>query len=296
MMSSAVNNEMDSMDNRQKIQKVTEYIDENFDQDISIETLSQLVYLSQYHFHRLFTAINGLPLYQYLRWLKLKRSANQLLFSRDKSILDIALCAGFESHEAFSRAFKSVCGQTPSQFRKAAKWRYWESIPYSITLKDSMMIKPIIDSFKGARLAVVKHRGDSSDVPQSIEKLVRWTKLNHLGQPKAGEVFMIAYDDPKTTDPEHFRCDIGRVIPDDMLLTAEMEVSEQFLPSGRVAIAKHLGSHETIEQTVYAMYQNWLPSAQEKLADHPCVFCYQNYVTEVPESALETDIYFFLKN
>ncbi|WP_298770491.1 GyrI-like domain-containing protein [uncultured Shewanella sp.] len=283
------------MDNQQRINTVIEYIDQHFDQDMSIEVLSQRVHLSQYHFHRLFTAINGLPLHQYVRWLKLKRAANQLLFSRDKSILDIALCAGFESHEAFSRAFKAVCGQTPSQFRKASKWLLWDCMPYAITVKDNMMIEPTICFFEGARLAVVKHRGCPSAFPQSIEKLVSWAKRNQLGQPKAGEVFTIAYDDPKTTNSEAFRCDIGRVIQNDKGLSADHEVTECVLPSGRVAIAKHFGSHDTIEQTVYAMYQHWLPSTKEELADHPCVFCYQNYVTDVPESALETDIYFFLK-
>lgn len=105
----------------------------------------------------------------------------------------------------------------PSQFRKASKWRFWESIPYAITVKDNQV------------------------------------------------------------------------------LSIDDEVTEHVLSSGRVAMAKHLGSHDSIEQTVYAVYQHWLPSTKEELADHPCVFCYQNYVTDVPESALETDIYFFLK-
>ncbi|MCL1124500.1 AraC family transcriptional regulator [Shewanella surugensis] len=290
----SVNNEIELMVNQERIRKATDYIDTHFDEEISLEQLSQLVHLSQYHFHRLFTAINGLPLHQYVRWLKLKRAANQLLFDKDKSILEIALFAGFESHEAFTRAFKVVCLQTPSQFRRASQWLHWERIPYLSIEKDNTMIEPNITLFEGARLAVIEHRGSPSHFPQSIAKLVNWAKENQLGQPKASEVFTIAYGDPKTTQPALFRCDIGRVITEDRVLG--MGMIEKRLPSGRVAIARHLGSHDNIEQTVYGMYQNWLPSTKEELLDYPCVFCYQNYVTEVPESALKTDIYFFLKD
>lgn len=157
------------------------------------------------------------------------------------------------------------------------------------------MIEPIITYFSGARLAVIEHRDNPSHFPQSVDKLMSWAKLNQLGQPKAGQVFVIAYDDPKTTAPEVFRCDLGRVISAEMELGANMDVVEKFLPRGRVAIMQHQGSHDTIEQTIYGMYQNWLSTSDEELIDFPCVFCYQNFVTEVPESALKTDIYFFLK-
>lgn len=282
------------MKNKEKITKVLDYIDHHFDDELSLAQLSAIAGISKYHFHRLFTAVNGLSLHQYIRWLKLKRAANQLLFEKNKSILDIALDAGFESHEAFTRAFKLICGESPSDFRQKSKWLSWDSIPYLGRKEEGMKMKPIVKDFPGVRLAVIEHRGDPQTIPQSIEKLVDWARANKLGKPKAGEIFCIAYDNPKITDPEKFRYDIGRVVSEKMELSGN--VIEKILPSGRVAVARHEGSHDTIEQTANAMYHDWLSSSEEELADYPCVLCLQNYAREVPESALKTDIYFFLKD
>jgi AraC family transcriptional regulator len=282
------------MRNSDKVAKALGYIDLHFDEELTLEQLSNLACISKYHFHRLFTAVNGLSLHQYIRWLKLKRAANQLLYEKDKSILEIALNAGFESHEAFTRAFKLACDETPSKFRQESKWKHWDSIPYLLERAGSLKVTPVIKDFPGVRLAIIEHRAAPETIPQSIEKLIAWAKKNNLSKPKAGEIFSIPYDDPKTTLTEQFRYDIGRIVPENMRLTGQ--VIEKRLPSGRVAIGRHEGSHDNLDRTVYAMYHDWLSSSDEELADLPCVFCFQNFSREVPETALKTDIYFFLKN
>lgn len=86
----------------------------------------------KYHFHRLFTAYTGLSLQQYIRWLRLKRAAHQLIVDKDQSITNIAIEAGFESHETFSRAFKQTCGVSPSQFRQTSSWQAFDKPPYQL--------------------------------------------------------------------------------------------------------------------------------------------------------------------
>ncbi|NJL68263.1 MAG: AraC family transcriptional regulator, partial [Microcoleus sp. SM1_3_4] len=50
----------------------------------------------------------GLSLQHYIKWLRLKRAAHQLIVDKDSTIITIALNAGFESQESFTRAFKTV--------------------------------------------------------------------------------------------------------------------------------------------------------------------------------------------
>ncbi len=85
------------MDYRQQLKLVTEFIGENLDEKISLIQLSDIACFSKYHFHRLFTAYMGLSLHQYIRWLRLKRAAHQLIVNKDQSIIEIAIHAGFES-------------------------------------------------------------------------------------------------------------------------------------------------------------------------------------------------------
>ena len=74
--------------------------------------------LSPFHFHRQFAAYCGVPLGRYIQLLRLKRASYRLAFAPLDKVTDIALDAGFQHGESFSRAFKQTFGLTPSQFRQ----------------------------------------------------------------------------------------------------------------------------------------------------------------------------------
>src|SRR5580765_1427198 len=118
------------MNYHQQFNNVIDYIGKHLDEDISLEKLSTTFFISKFHFHRIFTAYTGLSLQQYIRWLRLKRAAYQLVINKDQSIITIAINAGFESHEAFSRVFKQTCSLSPGEFRREPKWPTWEKPPY----------------------------------------------------------------------------------------------------------------------------------------------------------------------
>ena len=73
------------MNYHKQLQKVIDSIGQHLDEKISLESLSDISCLSKFHFHRLFTAFIGLFLYQYIRWLRLKRAAHQLIVDKDQS-------------------------------------------------------------------------------------------------------------------------------------------------------------------------------------------------------------------
>lgn len=79
------------MDYQQRLEKVINFIGKYIDEDIALEQLSALFYVSKFHFHRLFTALTGLSLQQYIRWLRLKRAAHQLIVDQEQSIIHIAI-------------------------------------------------------------------------------------------------------------------------------------------------------------------------------------------------------------
>ena len=118
------------MNYQHHLNKVIEFIGKHLDEKLTLTQLSDIACFSKYHFHRLFTAYTGLSLQQYIRWLRLKRAAHQLIVDKDRSIINIAIDAGFESHEAFSRAFKQTCGLSPSEFRQGSSWHVCEQPPY----------------------------------------------------------------------------------------------------------------------------------------------------------------------
>lgn len=84
--------------------------------DISADELAGRAHLSRFHFDRLVSAAAGEPPGALRRRVLLERSAYRLL-STDVTVLDVAVEAGYVSHEAFSRAFHRAYGRTPTAVR-----------------------------------------------------------------------------------------------------------------------------------------------------------------------------------
>lgn len=99
-----------------QIQPVAAYAAQHLDEDVSLDALAGLAQLSKFHLHRLFLAASGETPKQFTLRLRLARAAAMLLARRD-SVLDIALACGFQSHEAFTRAFRRAFGTAPRTYR-----------------------------------------------------------------------------------------------------------------------------------------------------------------------------------
>ncbi|WP_445638363.1 AraC family transcriptional regulator [Nostoc sp. DSM 114161] len=101
---------------RQLLQ-VLEYIDAHLERDIKLADLAQLLNMSQFHFSHLFKQAMGIAPYQYLLGQRIER-AKQLLKKSDRSIIEIALVCGFNSHSHLSKQFRQITGMTPKAYRQ----------------------------------------------------------------------------------------------------------------------------------------------------------------------------------
>lgn len=283
------------MNYEERVHAVIDAIGQNLDEELSLETLCEIACFSKFHFHRLFTAHTGLSLQQYIRWLRLKRAAHQLLIDKQAKILTIAMDAGFESHEAFSRVFKQVCGVTPKQFRADGSWGFWDKPPYTMCKRRIEPVNVAIEEKLSRRLAVVEHRGDPNYVAQSVNKLIDWAKAQPvILKPSPGDSFGFGYDDPNNTVPEDLRFDLALTVPESLTLD-DKDITERHLPAGRYAVATHKGSRNNLGDTIYPILREWLPSSGETLADFPCLFCYHNFDYEVAETELITEVWLLLE-
>ncbi|QUN05163.1 AraC family transcriptional regulator [Shewanella yunxiaonensis] len=280
---------------QQSIQRVCEYIQQHLDEELSAEQLSEVAACSRFHFHRIFMAFMGLSTTRYIQRVKLRRASFQLAFEQQK-IIDIAIEAGFGSSEAFTRAFKSSFLQTPSQFRTQPDWQHWHSVLQlpMIAKEDYIMDVKIVD-FPPRNIAYLSHRGSPQRVLDSAAKFIAWRKQTGLSPVASSETYAVPYSDPNTVAPEDFRLDICGTIQQSQIPYNEFGVIAGTLPGGRCAVARHYGSHDHIGDTVYRLYREWLPQSGEELRDFPCYFHWLNFVHEVDESELMTDVYLPLK-
>ncbi len=100
-----------------RIQKSIDFIEKNLQKQLEITEISAQSYFSAFHFQRLFQAITGFTVQQYIRNRRLAEAA-RLLRETTKNILEIAFTVQYGSQEAFTRAFVICFGITPAKYRK----------------------------------------------------------------------------------------------------------------------------------------------------------------------------------
>lgn len=277
-----------------RFDRLFDYIDQNLEGDLSVERLSAVACFSKFHFHRLFSSHYGIGIGKYILLVRLKRASFRLAFYPAERIIDIALDTGFETPESFSRAFKKVFGQTPSEFRKCPEWRQWhERYRFSKPARTRQMNVSIVE-FAPLTIAVREHRGPIEGVNDSVRIFIEWRKTSGLSPRETCRTFGIVYDNPETTEPAAFRFDIcGEVhgpVPDN-----PQGIVTKRIPGGRCAMVRHHGSHDQIGETVKSLYRHWLPDSGDEPRDFPVYFHYLNFVGETPEHELLTDVYLPLK-
>jgi AraC family transcriptional regulator len=283
-----------------RLQRVLRYIDERLHEDIDVDVLSRVAAFSKFHFHRQFAGALGIGVSRYVQLTRLKRATYQLAFRDGQSIIEIALDSGYESPEAFSRAFKQRLGQTPSEFRNRPAWSTWHTIYRPIgKIRNGYMKQDFdVDQVKLVEVqetpvAVLEHRGDPALVGDTVRRFIRWRKAAGL-PPKTNATFNILYDDPTNTPPADFRLDlcvgIGREIAAD-----GSGIVIKTIPGGSCAVLRHIGSEDSFGDAISHLYGVWLPRSGREPRDFP-LYCQRvTFFPDVPEHEAITDIYLPLK-
>jgi transcriptional regulator GlxA family with amidase domain len=97
--------------------RVLEYVDQHFDEQLTLESLANVARLSVHHFARAFRQSTGEPPHQYLLRRRIER-ATEMLKESERPLSEIALAVGFSDHSHFARHFRRFVGMSPG----AARW------------------------------------------------------------------------------------------------------------------------------------------------------------------------------
>ena len=101
-----------------QLRKVEDHVSEQLAENISVETLAELVQLSPFHFSRVFKQSTGMSPLQFVTRERITR-AQQLIRETSRSLIEIGLEVGYASPSHFAQVFRRVVGVTPTEFRSA---------------------------------------------------------------------------------------------------------------------------------------------------------------------------------
>ncbi len=109
--------EFDDYKNKQKIQKAIRYIRENYDKDLNMAVVSNYISMNYSLFSYAFKQYTGTNFVSYLKTIRINE-AKRLLEETDKKVIEISSTVGYSNEKHFMKLFRSVCGVSPTEYRK----------------------------------------------------------------------------------------------------------------------------------------------------------------------------------
>lgn len=268
---------------------------------LSIQRLSEVAHWSKFHFQRQFFSQCGLSVQSYLRLLRLLRAASQLSF-RNNSLTDIAAESGYTHSESFSRAFRQLMQQSPTDFRENPDWQQWQQqLEYLATVRSLMQQQPpIVDMIEMPHtpIALLLHHGRPALLGDSIRRFIEFRKQQQL-PPSRSATFNLLYDDPRLTAPDDYRFGLAVAVPAGFELASSghdwPDITLSSIPAGRCARIRHIGDDQQLGRLVDYLYQSWLEQHGEQAADFPILLQRKVFFPEVPAHLAQTDILLLLQ-
>jgi AraC family transcriptional regulator len=261
---------------------VVEYIDRHLEEKLDLETLAGVAHFSPFHFHRLFGALMGEALGDYLRRRRLEIAAVRMRSQGRVAVLDIALGVGFGSAEAFTRAFRARFGCSPTEWRKrkpdqarrkADQVRGKPDQAATIAHRNNagskskeLTMKVSIVDREPVHVAYLRYTGPyGAEVGEFWMKTVApWMGTNNL---MGRERFGIALDDPIVTKPGQCRYDACVASSDGEVLSGNPH--RKIIPGGKYASMVYEGTGADIGASWDALLRDWLPKSGLQLDARP---------------------------
>jgi len=121
-------------------QRSIEYIEQNLSETLDIEDIAAKAALSPFYYQRIFGALCGMTVGEYIRARRMTLAAQELAHS-DEKVIDVAFRYGYDSPDSFAKAFQRFHGITPSQARETgATLRSFAPLHIKITMEGGNML------------------------------------------------------------------------------------------------------------------------------------------------------------
>ncbi len=287
-------------DYKERLLRVLVHIQQRLDEPLPLAELAQLACLSPYHFHRVFTGMLGESVASHIRRLRLERAATNLKLS-NQPIVQIALAAGYETHEAFTRAFRMAFGVSPTQYRRRLEARALVPAPSGVHYQNTAPLrrfralrpgertmKVTIKHLEPKRVAFMRHIGPYHDVGRTWDKFCTFLGKEGLLGGEA-QFFGISHDDPDVTPRDKLRYDACLTV--DEKFRPQGEIGVQVTPGGEYAVLTHFGPYDKLNESYAQLLGQWLPRSGRSLSSTPCLEVYLNSPENTAPQDLITDIY-----
>lgn len=281
------------------LEKAIAYIEDHLNENIGLSDVSQEIGYSYYHMTRLFSSVLGESVGRYINRRRLYSASEKLIHSRQR-IIDIALDSGFESPEAFSRAFKSVFGSSPAAYRKIglnlvtkAKRKLAPEdvchIANNISRSPEMLLQEEI------KIAGIRGTATLSNnqFPQLWERFLCDNKSIYDSMGIGYAICETKQTSYTKEGDVQFSVMVGS--PVESFAHLPQTLASKTLKAGRYAVFTHRGTFANLSKTYQYVFGTWLPATKEELDDREDFEVYEGKVFSFDDPNNEVKIYIPIK-
>lgn len=248
-----------------QVQRGIDYIEAHLDCELEPAAVARQAGISQWHFQRIFKGLTNETLKTYIRSRRLADAGRRLETSRER-ILEIALSAGFESQESFTRAFKKAFGVTPAAYRRdgrrfkaprkpAIDAAYLRHLHQNLSLEPELYQQPAM-LLVGLQTRFYSVDSEKNNLGQKLPAL--WQaflgRLHEIAHATPGVCYGVVRQTPEKTDELEYHAAVCVTRVDAL---PEGMVSLE-LPAARYARFTHRGDATLVDRTVNYIYASWL--------------------------------------
>lgn len=164
----------------ERLNDAMEHIEAHLGERIEAAELARIAMTSEYHFRRMFSALAGLPLSEYIRRRRMTVAGAEVLGAPDRTLLDVAVRYGYDTGEGFARAFRAVHGIGPGEARRGgAVLRSQQRLTFRLVVEGSTAMQYKLvekDAFRvvgrKARVPLI-HEGPNQAIAEFIRGIGR---------------------------------------------------------------------------------------------------------------------------
>ena len=237
------------------IQHALAYIEANLTRDLEVRDIAKQAYLSPFYFQRIFGALCGISVGEYIRSRRLSLAGEELT-SSDAKVIDVAAKYGYESPDSFNRAFQRFHGISPSAAKKTgARLISFAPVKIKQTLEGVYMMEYSIVEKPQFTVMGISRKFHPETSYQLIPEY--WTEMfSQPGFPLMG-IYGICIDD---NGPDG---EFDYWIADNYIPWQEIPAGckSMVIPGGTWAVFPC--KMKTLQDTNTRMWQEWLPSCRE---------------------------------
>lgn len=269
------------------INKVTNYINDNLFGLLDLKTLAPIANLSEYHFHRIFRAVMGENVGEYIQRLRLEFVALKLI-TTNKTLTQITELTNYTGVFTLSRAFKKHFGVSPLEYRKKSNRVY---PPGFGLLSNQFHLMPEIVKIENLHAVYMNIRDAyrfETVYKNAWERLIKYAEKNKLTD-KDNNFLSISFDDPTITPINQCRFYIGITVKNPV--ASKGKIGCMKIPDGNYAVFRYKGEYSSLYKLYNDIYLKWLPNSDYELRNTFSFEIYVNTPLEVNSKDLLTDVY-----